>query len=77
MASGSFFVHSKPLIEGIRSAAHFPETDNSYLLKGKKIGSIPAISFSLHAMVMEEEKGSYDEGRTENGADIRENDGTF
>jgi hypothetical protein len=47
------------------------------LLKGKKIGSIPAISFSLHAMVMEEEKGSYDEGRTENGADIRENDGTF
>ena len=63
--SGSFFVHSKPLIEGIRSAAHFPETDNSYLLKG------------LHAMVMEEEKGSYDEGRTENGADIRENDGTF
>ena len=49
----------------------------SYLLKGKKIGSIPAISFSLHDMVMEEEKGSYNEGRTENGADIREADGTI
>jgi len=74
--AGSFYIHSKPLIEGIRSAAHFSETKNSYLLRGKKIGSIPAISFSLRDMVIEENRGRHDDERTaENGEDIRETDG--
>ena len=65
--AGAFYIHSKPLIEGIMSVAHFPEKRNSYLLKGKKIGTIPAISFSLRDMVIEEEKGNHNEGRAENG----------
>ena len=44
---GSFFVNSKPLIEGIRNKTHCLENPGSYLLKGKKIGGLPAISFSL------------------------------
>ena len=68
--AGSFFVNSKPLIEGIRSVAHFPETKKSCLLKGKKIGSIPAISFSLRDLAAEDERGCRDEGTAENGADI-------
>ena len=75
--AGSFLVHSKPLIEGIRSLAHFPETKNSCLIKGKKIGSIPAISFSLRDIVVEDERGHHDEGTAENGADVRKTDGTI
>lgn len=75
--AGAFYIHSKPLIEGIRSVARFPEMKNSCLLKGKKIGSIPAISFSLRDMVIEEERGCHDEETTENRADIRETDGTL
>ena len=74
--AGAFYIHSKPLIDGIRSVAHFHETKKSCLLKGKKIGSIPAISFSLRDMVVEEERGCHDEGTAENGADIRETDDT-
>ena len=73
--AGSFFVNSKPLIEGIRSVVRVPETKNSFLLKGKKIGSIPAIAFSLHDMVVVEERGCHEKGTDENGADIRETDG--
>ena len=50
---GSFFVNSKPLIEGIRNTIHCLETPGSYLLNGKKIGSLPAISFSLKDAQME------------------------
>ena len=75
--AGSFYIHSKALIEGIWSLAHFPETKNSCLLKGKKIGSIPAISFSLRDLVIEDERGYQDEGTAENGADIRKTDGTL
>ena len=75
--AGTFYIHSKPLIEGIRSVAHFPEIKNSCLLKGKKIGSIPAISFILRDMVTEEGRGYHDEGTAENGSDIQETDGTI
>ena len=51
---GSFFVNSKPLIEGIRNTIHCLATPGSYLLKGKKIGSLPAISFSLKDARMEQ-----------------------
>ncbi len=66
----SFYIYSKPLIERIQSVAHFPEIKTSCLLKGKKIGSIPAISFSLHDMAAEEEGGYHDEGPAENGSGI-------
>ena len=52
---GSFFVNSKPLIEGILNKVHCFETPGSYLLKGKKVGSLPAISFSLKDVQMETE----------------------
>ena len=73
---GAFYIHSKPLIDGIQNIAHFHETKKSCLLKGKKIRSIPAISFSLHDMAVEEDRGCHDEGTAENGADIQEFDGT-
>jgi len=66
--TGAFYIHSKPLIEGIMSMAHFPETKNSCLLKGKKIGTIQAISFSLRDMAIEEEKENHNEDRDKNGA---------
>lgn len=68
--AGSFYIYSKPLIEGIQRVAHFPEIKTSCLLKGKKIGSIPAISFSLRDMAAEEEGGYHDEGPAENGSGI-------
>ena len=73
--TGSFYIHSKPLIEGICNLAHFPETKNSCLLRGKKIGSIPAISFSLREMVIEE--NYHDEETSEDRADIQKTDGTI
>lgn len=67
---GSFFVNSKPLIAGIQSSAHLLEVPGSYLLKGKKIGSIPAIAFSLRDIEIEDEGVGCGENRTENRADI-------
>lgn len=67
---GSFFVSSKPLIEGIRSTAHCLEMPGSYLLKGKKVGSIPAIAFSLCDVEIEDEGGDHDEDGAENGSSI-------
>ena len=52
---GSFFVNSKPLIDGIRNQVHCLEIPGSYLLKGKKVGSLPAISFSLKDVQVETE----------------------
>ena len=68
--SGTFYIHSKPLIEGILSAAHFHEMKKSCLLTGKKIESLPAITFSLKDMLIEEDRGRHDEGTAENRADI-------
>jgi len=45
--SGSFFVVSKALIEGIRSVSGILKENGSYLAVGKKADNIPAISFSL------------------------------
>lgn len=45
--SGSFFVVSKALIEGIRSVSGILKGNGSYLAVGKKAETIPAISFSL------------------------------
>ena len=68
--AGTFYIHSKPLIEGIRRIARFQETKRSCLLKGKKIESIPAISFSLRGMGVEEAGGCHNEGTAENRTDI-------
>ena len=43
----SFFVYSKALIDGIRIISGSLQKQRSYLLKGKLIDSIPAISFSV------------------------------
>jgi hypothetical protein len=42
----------------------------SYLLKGKKVGSIPAIAFSLCNVEIEDEGGDHDEDGAENGSNI-------
>ena len=63
--SGSFYVSSKPLIEGIKSVVKSPDSSDSYLLSGKKIASIPAISFSLRDMEIEND-GEHDADGTEN-----------
>ena len=68
--AGSFYINSKPLIEGIRKMTYVPEDRYSYLLKGRKIGSIPAISFSLRDMEIEEAKEDHHDDSTENGEDI-------
>ena len=55
--SGSFFVNSKGLIEGIRSVSNILMDDASYLAMGKMAEGLPAISFSL-ADALTEQGGS-------------------
>lgn len=50
-SSGSFYINSKGLIEGIRSVSNILLDDASYLAAGKKADSLPAISFSLSEAV--------------------------
>ncbi len=52
----SFYIYSKSLIDGIRMISGSLEKQGSYLLKGKKALSIPAISFSVV-----EEEAEFDE----------------
>ena len=52
----SFYIYSKSLIDGIRMITGSLEKQGSYLLKGKKALSIPAISFSVA-----EEEAEFDE----------------
>ena len=51
--SGAFYVYSKPLFDGIRVVCPFYQEPGSYLLRGKRIKSIPAISFSLRDIIEE------------------------
>ena len=52
----SFYIYSKSLIDGIRMISGSLKKQGSYLLKGKKAASIPAISFSVA-----EEETEFDE----------------
>ena len=54
---GSFFVTSKALIEGIREVSKILLEDTSYLITGKRVEHIPAISFSLNNAVSACEDG--------------------
>ena len=45
--SGSFYIYSKKLIEGIRQVGNVMTYPGSYLLYGIKIKNAPAISFCL------------------------------
>ena len=46
-ASGSFYINSKGLIEGIRSVSNILTEDGSYVVAGRKAEQFPAISFPL------------------------------
>jgi len=46
-ASGSFYINSKGLVEGIRSVSQVLLGDGSYIVTGEKADHIPAISFPL------------------------------
>ncbi len=56
--SGSFTLRSKPLIKCIQLGTHCLEKPGSYLLKGKKISSIPAISYSLKDAYLDSADGN-------------------
>lgn len=45
--SGSFYINSKGLIEGIRSVSQILLGDGSYSVSGEKADQLPAISFPL------------------------------
>lgn len=45
--SGSFYINSKGLIEGIRSVGKILMEDASYIAVGEKADNLPAITFSL------------------------------
>lgn len=46
-SSGSFYIHSKRLIEGIRHVGNVLTQPGSFLLYGEKVKSVPAVSFCL------------------------------
>lgn len=52
----SFYIYSKSLIDGIRMISGALTKQGSYLIRGKKVASIPAISFSV-----DEEDAEFDE----------------
>ena len=45
--SGSFYINSKGLIEGIRSVSQILQDNGSYIVSGRKADQFPAISFPL------------------------------
>ena len=61
--SGSFYINSKGLIEGVRSVSHILLEDGSYIVAGKKVDHFPAISFSLASAELGNESGDDQEGR--------------
>lgn len=61
--SGSFYVNSKGLIEGIRSVSRILLEDGSYIVAGKKAEQFPAISFPLAGAVLGKEPDGGQEGR--------------
>ena len=46
-SSGSFYIHSKRFIEGIRQVGNVLTQPGSFLLYGEKVKSVPAVSFCL------------------------------
>jgi hypothetical protein len=46
-SSGSFYIHSKRLIEGIRQVGNVLMQPGSFLMFGEKVKNVPAVSFSL------------------------------
>lgn len=46
-SSGSFYIHSKRLIEGIRQVGNVLTQSGSFLLYGEKVKNVPAVSFCL------------------------------
>ena len=55
--SGSFYINSKGLIEGIRSVSKILLNDGSYIVTGEPAGKMPALSFSLADAVLSKEDG--------------------
>ena len=61
--SGSFYVNSKGLIEGIRSVSQILLEDVSYIVAGEKADQFPAIFFPLAGAVLGNESEDGQEGR--------------
>ncbi|MBR0457382.1 MAG: hypothetical protein IJJ01_12025 [Firmicutes bacterium] len=58
--SGSFYINSKGLIEGIRSVSQILLNNDSYIVVGIKADQLPAISFCLTEAIISPEGGPAD-----------------
>ena len=59
--SGSFYINSKGLIEGIRSVSQILLKEGSYIVAGEKADQLPAISFSLADAVFGSDDAAVDD----------------
>lgn len=64
--SGSFYINSKGLIEGIRSVSQILLKDDSYIVAGVKSDRLPAISFCLTEAFISPEGSMSDDPQEKN-----------